>query len=73
MQTPKDKFSVGSLLGVFGIGGKGQDAHFQNTIFSDTIQLEFQDTSTYLPWASANDASHGSSVQAKPASGGDKN
>jgi hypothetical protein len=73
MQTPKDKFSVGSLFGVFGIGSKGRDAHFQKTIFSDTLHLEFQDTSTYLPQTSANDDSQNPSGQAKRVSGGDKN
>jgi hypothetical protein len=73
MQTPKDKFSVSSLIGAFGIGKKRPDAHFQNTIFSDTMQLEFQDTSTYLPLTSANDAVRVSGEQAKPASGDNKN
>jgi hypothetical protein len=45
MQTPKEKFSVGSLLGVFGMGKKIQEIHYQDTVFSDTLQPDFEDTS----------------------------
>lgn len=45
MQTPKEKFSVGSLLGVFGLGKKIQEIHYQDTVFSDTLQPDFEDTS----------------------------
>jgi hypothetical protein len=45
MQTPKEKFSVGSLLGVFGLGKKSQDTHYQDTVFADTVQPDFEDTS----------------------------
>ena len=56
MQTPKEKFSVGSLLGVFGLGKKIQEIHYQDTVFSDTLQPEFEDTSPGVLHTQKNEA-----------------
>ena len=56
MQTPKEKFSVGSLLGVFGLGKKIQEIHYQDTVFSDTLQPDFEDTSPGVLHAQENEA-----------------
>jgi hypothetical protein len=73
MQTPKDKFSVGSLLGVFGLGKKSHDVHYQDTLFSDTLQNEFEDTSPGVLHTQIHDAAPNALDQTNSASGDDKN
>jgi hypothetical protein len=72
MQTPKDKFSVGSLLGVFGLGKKSRDAQYQDTVFSDTLQNEFEDTSPGVLHTQDDDAAVNPQIQINSASAGKK-
>jgi hypothetical protein len=51
MAVPKDKFSAGSLLRALGLGNKDRDAHFENTVFQDTIQIDPTLTSPGVPQA----------------------
>ena len=73
MQTPKEKFSVGSLLGVFGLGKKSQESQYQDTEFADTIQPDFEDTSPGVHNNQSNETAPDSGDQVDTASGAEKN
>lgn len=68
MLTPKNKFSVGSLLGVFGFGTSGNNTHYQDTVFVDTLQFDFEDTSPGVLHTRSNDALHQQQNMGKPGS-----
>lgn len=65
MQTPKEKFSVGSLLGVFGLGKKIHEIHYQDTVFSDTLQPDFEDTSPGVLQKQKNEAAPDASAESQ--------
>ncbi len=73
MQTPKEKFSVGSLLGVFGLGKKSQETHYQDTEFADTVQPDFQDTSPGVLHNQVHEAAPDATGQVEPTPGDGKN